>query len=98
MMGGMKRFAEDIAAEYGIDDICDPAVILLGTLRLAESQEEGARSLREGGLTMKCPDCGGTGLAETELYEGLVNCPRCEGAGFIKILERQDLPDDGDEI
>lgn len=47
---------------------------------------------------MKCPDCGGTGLAETELYEGLVNCPRCEGTGYIKILDRQDLPDNGDEI
>lgn len=90
MMGGMKRFAEDIAAELGKDDITDPDVVLLGTLRLNKRSYK-----RE---DMKCPDCGGTGLAETELYEGLVNCPRCEGTGYIKILERQDLPDNGDEI
>jgi len=83
-MSGMKRFAEKIAAELGTDDICDPGVVLLGTLWL------------EGVVMMKCPDCGGTGLAETELYEGLVNCFRCKGTGYIKILE-QDLPDNDDE-
>lgn len=25
-----------------------------------------------------CPTCGGSGTVETELYEGLVNCPDCK--------------------
>lgn len=43
-MSGMKRFAEDIAAELGKDDINDPDVVLLGTLRLNKrSYEKEAR-------------------------------------------------------
>jgi hypothetical protein len=34
---------------------------------------------------INCIHCGGTGLAETELYEGIVNCPHC-------MLEFNDNP------
>lgn len=27
--------------------------------------------------TRPCGTCGGSGVAETELHEGLVNCPEC---------------------
>lgn len=30
-----------------------------------------------GGHTPECETCGGSGMIETELHEGLVNCPEC---------------------
>ena len=33
---------------------------------------------------MPCEWCGGSGVRETELYEGLVNCPECSFEGKRK--------------
>ncbi len=38
-------------------------------------------------IMKNCPSCGGTGVAETELYEGLVNCPICARDDGPTLLE-----------
>jgi hypothetical protein len=36
---------------------------------------------------MTCTYCGGSGVTETELYEGLVNCPVCKGSTMKEDLQ-----------
>lgn len=50
----------------------------------ATSLEDAKRQIDEIIANGECKTCGGSGVIETELHEGLVNCPACHVIGVVQ--------------